>query len=88
MTPTELIELKETNTRLLEKPFIGSSVSPWEAQVLLVRRKIEILHCMWITNNYKLTIKNKYPLWSINDSLDQLHGAVVFSNIGLRLGYH
>ena len=32
----------------------------------------------------KLTIKNKYPLPRIDDLMDQLHGAAVFSKIDLR----
>ena len=36
----------------------------------------------------KLTIKNKYPLPRIDDMLDQLRGAVVFSKIDLKSGYH
>ncbi|KAA3473345.1 DNA/RNA polymerases superfamily protein [Gossypium australe] len=36
----------------------------------------------------KLTVKNKYPLTSIDDHFDQLQGAMVFSKIDLRLGYY
>ena len=36
----------------------------------------------------KITIKNKYPLLKIDDLMDQLHGASMYSKIDLQLGYH
>ena len=36
----------------------------------------------------KVTIKNKYQLPRIDDLFDQLQGALVFSEIDLRSGYH
>lgn len=57
--------------------------------MLFVKKKDGWL-CMCI--NYrefnKLTIKNKYPLPRIDDLFDQLKGAIVFSKIDLRSGYH
>ncbi|KAL0548748.1 hypothetical protein IC582_013216 [Cucumis melo] len=36
----------------------------------------------------KVTVRNKYPLLCIDDLIDQLRGATMFSKIDLRSGYH
>ncbi|XP_017428965.1 uncharacterized protein LOC108337039 [Vigna angularis] len=89
MAPAELADLKKQIEELLEKQFIRPSVSPWGAPVLLVKKKDGSSRlCVDYRQLNKLTIKNKYPLPRIDDLMDQLHGAVVFSKIDLRSGYH
>jgi transposase InsO family protein len=36
----------------------------------------------------KLTVKNKYPMPRIDDALDQLQGAILFTSLDLTSGYH
>ena len=84
-----MAKLKKQIEDLLEKKFIRPSASPWGAPVLLVKKKDGSSRlCVDYRQLNKLTIKNKYPLPRIDDLLDQLRGAVVFSKIDLRSGYH
>src|SRR5215470_4865521 len=89
MSPIELAELKRQIEELLAKYFIRPSVSPWGAPVLFVKKKDGSLRlCVDYRQLNKVTIKNKYPLPRIDDLIDQLKGASVFTKIDLRSGYH
>ncbi|KAL0534336.1 hypothetical protein IC582_028626 [Cucumis melo] len=89
MAPVELKELKVQLQELLDKGFIRPSVSPWGAPVLFVKKKDGSMRlCIDYRELNKVTVKNRYPLPRIDDLFDQLQGAIVFSKIDLRSGYH
>jgi hypothetical protein len=89
MAPSEMSELKSQLEDLLSKKFIRPSVSPWGAPVLLVKKKDgKSRLCVDYRQLNKVTIKNRYPLPHIDDLMDQLKGATVFSKIDLKSGYH
>ncbi|CAJ2644784.1 unnamed protein product [Trifolium pratense] len=89
MAPAELAELKSQIEDLLGKGFIRPSVSPWGAPVLLVKKKDgKSRLCVDYRKLNKVTIKNRYPLPRIDDLMDQLKDASVFSKIDLKSGYH
>ncbi|CAN4119695.1 unnamed protein product [Withania somnifera] len=76
MAPTELREPKVRLRDLLDKGFIRSSVSPWGAPVLFVKKKDGSMRmCIDYRQLNKVTVKNKYPLPRIDDLFDRLRGA-------------
>ena len=84
MSPAELKELKERLKDLLDKGFIRSSISPWGAPVLFVRKKDGSLRiCIDYRYLNKVTIKNKYPIPRIDVLFYQLLGASYFPMIHL-----
>ena len=89
MAPAELKELKEQMEEMVNKGFVRSSMSPWGAPVLFVKKNDGSMQlCIDYRELNKVTIRNQYPLPRIDDLFDQLQGAKVFSTIDLRSGYH
>ena len=57
--------------------------------MLFIKKKDESVRlCIDFRELSNVTIKNKYPLPRIDDILDQLNWASVFSKTDLRLKYH
>ena len=64
----KLAELKKRLEELLDKQFVRPSVSPWGAQVLLVKEKDRTMRlCVDYHQLNKVTIKNKYHLPRIDN---------------------
>jgi hypothetical protein len=84
-----LVELKKQIAELQAKGFIRPNSSPWGTPILFIEKKDGT---QWMCVDYhsfnEVTIKNKYPMSRIEDLLNQMKGASVFSKIDLRSGYH
>jgi hypothetical protein len=79
MTTPELAELKEHIKELLEKEFIHPSSSLWGAPMIFVPKKDGTQRlCKDYRALNEVTVKNKYPLPSIDVLFDQLCGACIF----------
>ncbi|GKE13001.1 putative reverse transcriptase domain-containing protein [Tanacetum coccineum] len=86
---SELEELLGKLKELQDKGFIRPSLTPWGAPVLFVKKKDGSFRmCIDYRELNKLTVKNRYPLPSIDDLFDQLQRSQFFSKIDLRSGYH
>lgn len=88
LSPRELEEVKEQLTNLLESGFIQASKSPFGAPIIFVPKKNGKLRmCVDYRALNAITVKNRYPLPRIDELLDRLQGASVFTKLDLQSGY-
>ena len=86
--PHQYEEVRKHLKEMLDVGAIRHSNSPWASPVVLVCKKDRSLRfCIDLRKLNARTIKDAYSLPRIEDALDSLNGACIFTSLDLKSGY-
>lgn len=88
VSPPKLKVMKELIDDMLKDEVIEPSCSAWASPVVLIPRKVgKPRFCVDFRKVNENTVTDAYPIPTIQEILDSLSGAAVFSSLDLNSGY-